>query len=69
MVIVRARDERLARATAEKAFGIKTRFSPGSGIKAPPWRRPEFVGAKVIEDPLYESEGPTEVLYPPQPPD
>lgn len=67
MVIVRARDEQAARSAAEKAFGTKTRFSPGTGTKAPPWRRPEFVTAEVIEDPRYDSEGPTEILYPPQP--
>lgn len=35
-VVVRARDEAAARAAAEKTFGVKTRFKPGGGIKAPP---------------------------------
>lgn len=64
-VIVRARNEAVARATAAKAFDTKTRFSPGTGIKAPPWRRPELVTAEVIEDPLYDPKGPAEVLFPP----
>lgn len=64
-VIVRARDEQAARATAEKAFGVKTRFSPGQGVKAPPWKRTELVSAEVVQDPHYDTEGPTEILYPP----
>ena len=65
-VIVRARDEAAARELAEKAFGVKTRFSPGKGMKAPPWKRPEFVTATVVDVPLYSPKGPSEILYPPQ---
>jgi hypothetical protein len=63
-VVVRARDEATARAKAENVFGAKTRFKPGSGIKAPPWKRPGLVAAEIIEDPRYRTEGPTEILYP-----
>jgi hypothetical protein len=66
-VIVRARDEADARDAAERAFGVKTRFALGRGIIAPPWKRSTLVSARVIEDPLYEVDGSTEVLYPPQP--
>jgi hypothetical protein len=64
-VIVRARNEETARKEAEKAFGMKTRFPPGAGITAPPWKRPALVSAEVVEEPLYEPEGPTEILFPP----
>jgi hypothetical protein len=35
VAIVRARDEEDARATAAKAFDVKTRFSPGKGPAVP----------------------------------
>ena len=63
-VVVRAAGEEAARGKAEAAFGVKTRFKPGAGIKPPPWKRPQLVSARVIRDPRYEPEGPTEVLYP-----
>jgi hypothetical protein len=63
-VIVRAPDEDAARNEAEKAFGVKTRFRPGTGVKAPPWKRSGLVKASMIEDTRYEDEGPTEVLFP-----
>jgi hypothetical protein len=65
-VIVRARDEAMARRQAQEAFGVKTRFPLKKGITAPPWKRPALVKAEVIEDPLYDPEGPPEVLFPPQ---
>jgi len=37
MAIVRAPTERLAREEAQKVFGVKTGFTPGGGVKAPPW--------------------------------
>lgn len=64
-VIVRAAGEAAARAQAEMAFGVKTRFNPGAGLKPPPWKRPQLASARVIRDRRYESEGPPEVLYPP----
>ncbi len=64
--VVRARNEAVARATAAETFDAKTRFSPGTGIKPPPWRRPDLVTAEVIEDPVYEAEGAAEVLFPPE---
>ena len=39
LVIVRAPDEDSARDEARRAFGVKTRFSPGAGVTAPPWKR------------------------------
>lgn len=62
--IVRAVDEREARNLAQEAFGVKTRFAPGSGIIAPPWERPEFVAAEIVPDSPYEPEGPPGVLQP-----
>ena len=53
-----------AREEAEKAFGVKTRFEPGGGIKAPPWKRPALVTAQIIQDGRYEEDGPTEILFP-----
>ncbi|MDH3473052.1 MAG: hypothetical protein OEM59_05120 [Rhodospirillales bacterium] len=64
MAIVRAPDEEAAREAAEKAFGVKTGFALGGGIKAPPWKRTSLVKAERIKDDLYEPEGPTEVLEP-----
>lgn len=62
--IVRAPDEKGARDAAEKAFGVKTRFQPGRGVKAPPWKRPSLVKAERINNTRYEPDGPTEVLEP-----
>ena len=64
-VVVRAAGEEAARKRAATAFGVKTRFKPGTAIKAPPWKRPQLASARVITDPRFESEGPPEVLYPP----
>lgn len=63
-VIVRAPHEEVARDEAEKALGVKTRFEPGGGIKAPPWKRPDLVTAEIIHDDRYEEDGPTEILFP-----
>lgn len=65
-VIVRARDEAMARRQAQKAFGLKTRFPPKKGVASPPWKRPALVTAEIADDPLYDPEGPSEILYPPQ---
>jgi hypothetical protein len=64
LVIVRAPDEASARDAAARAFDVKTRFKPGEGVLAPPWRRPATVKAERVEDARYEAEGPTEILYP-----
>jgi hypothetical protein len=64
VVIVRAPDEAAARAEAQRAFGVKTRFSPGAGVKAPPWQRAALASAERIRDARYEEEGATEVLEP-----
>ena len=62
--VVRAPSEASARETAESAFGVPTRFSPGKGMRQPPWKRSELVRAEIIDSPLYPAEGPTEVLEP-----
>jgi hypothetical protein len=64
VAIVRARDEATARATAAKAFDVKTRFSPGKGQSAPPWRRAALVKAEQIDDTRYDAAGPAAVLEP-----
>jgi hypothetical protein len=63
-VIVRARDEQDARDAAERAFAVKTRFKPGAGITAPPWKRRALVTAAICTDARYAAEGPREILYP-----
>ena len=63
-VIVRALDEAAARDQAETAFGVKTRFPPGAGVKAPPWKRPALVRAEIIRDARYEEDGPAGILFP-----
>ncbi len=62
--IVRARDEKAARAIAAEAFDVSTGFRPGRGLRTPPWTRPELVTLERIEDPRWEEEGLDEVLYP-----
>jgi len=64
VVIVRAPDENAARDVAEAAFGVKTRFRPGAGIVAPPWKRPELVAVERITDERFETDGPSVVLSP-----
>ncbi len=64
LAIVRARDESDARATAAKAFDVKTRFGPRGGAKFPPWKRAALVKAERIDDRRYEAEGPAGVLEP-----
>lgn len=63
-VVVRAPSETIARETAERAFGVKTRFASGKGMHVPPWRRPQLVHARIIESEIYPAEGPVEVLEP-----
>jgi hypothetical protein len=64
LAIVRATDEEAARDAAQDAFGVKTGFKPGAGIKAPPWKRANLVRAERTKDPRYDPAGPTEVLVP-----
>ena len=63
-VIVRAPDETTAREVAEAAFGVKTRFRPGTGIVAPPWKRAELVAVERITDERFEADGPSVLLSP-----
>ncbi len=63
-VIVRAPDEESARIAAAEAFDVATRFKPGRGVLAPPWKRPALVRVELIEDERYDPQGPTEVLDP-----
>jgi hypothetical protein len=62
--VVRAPDEKAARDVAAHAFDAKTRFKPGAGTLAPPWRRAQSVRAETIADSRYAIDGPTEVLEP-----
>ncbi len=64
IAVVRARDEVDARATAAKAFDVKTRFSPRKGQWLPPWKRAALVRVERIDDQRYEAEGPATVLEP-----
>jgi hypothetical protein len=63
-VVARAPSEASAREAAEEAFGVRTRFPPGKGMRVPPWTRSELVHAEIIDSRLYPAEGPTEVLEP-----
>lgn len=64
LAVVRAPSEASVREAAETAFGVPTRFSPGKGMRVPPWMRSELVRAEIIDSPLYPADGPTEVLEP-----
>jgi hypothetical protein len=63
-VVVRAPDEPSARDAAAAAFSVPVRFSPGEGVKTPPWTRPESVRAEIVVHSIYPAEGPTEILDP-----
>jgi hypothetical protein len=63
-VVVRARDEKAARALAAKMFGVATRFPPLAGVQAPPWTRRDCVTAERIKDERYPARGPAEILDP-----
>jgi hypothetical protein len=63
-VVVRAASERAARQLAEQAFGVKTRFAPGSGVKPPPWLRPSLTRAERLDRSPYSVDGPATVLHP-----
>jgi hypothetical protein len=62
--VVRAPDEMSARDLAEAAFGTRSRFAPGKGMRMPPWTRPELVRVVVAEQSTYPADGPSEVLEP-----
>ena len=63
-LIVRAPDESAAREVAAAAFDVPVHFSPGEGVKAPPWKRPQSVRVERLERSIYEVDGPDEVLDP-----
>jgi hypothetical protein len=63
-VVVRARNEREARALAARAFDVKTGFRPGEGVRFPPWTRAGLAMAERVDDPRFEPEGPPEILEP-----
>ena len=63
-VVVRARNEEEARAVAARAFDVKTGFTPGQGVRFPPWTRTALVRAEHVDDPRFEAEGPAELLEP-----
>ena len=64
LAIIRAPDETTARTVAEKAFALPLHFTPGSGVRVPPWMRPSLVKAEMIEDRRFDPAGPPEVLMP-----
>ena len=63
-VLVRAPDEARARNEAQKAFGVPTRFPPGTGFAVAVCRRHEFVQAEVTQASQHGPEGPIGVLEP-----
>lgn len=63
--IVRARSEAVARATAARAFDVKTGFRPGKGQIISPWMRPALVKTEAVDDERYDDKGPAAVLQPP----
>lgn len=63
-VLVRAPDEEAARAAAQAALGVKTRFPPGAGLAVPPWTRPALVRAERVKDAPYPLDGPVALLEP-----
>lgn len=64
LAFVRALDEAAARATAAKAFDVKTRFTPRGGARFPPWKRAALVRVECVEDGRFDAEGPAAVLEP-----
>jgi len=64
VAIVRARDEKAARAIAAQAFDVAVRFPPGKGVRTPPWTRSTLVKVEAIEDPRYDRRGSPQVLEP-----
>jgi hypothetical protein len=63
-LIVRAPDEKSARAAAQKQFGVSMRFPPGTGVVAAPWKRPNLAVAEIVEHSRHDTNGPLEVLEP-----
>lgn len=61
---MRAQSEAVARATAAKAFDVKTGFRPGTGQVISPWMRPAPVKAEAVDDKRYDDKGPAAVLQP-----
>ena len=67
ILIVRAPDELTARETAGNTFGIVPQHIPGEDPPlGPPWIYAGLVRAEEIEDDRFQSEGPIEVLDPPE---
>jgi hypothetical protein len=62
--IVRASNERMARETAERAFGVIKRYKSGEGAITPPWGRPDLVKVEMVWTSTYDPEGAATVLYP-----
>jgi hypothetical protein len=63
-LIIRAPDEESAREVAQKRFGLPTRFPPGTGVTATPWKRTNLAVAKIVEHSRHQTNGPLEVLEP-----
>lgn len=63
-VVVRAPDEQSAREEAQDAFGVPTRFPPGTGFGLAPWKRPALARAEILEQSRHDADGPVGVLEP-----
>jgi hypothetical protein len=63
-VVVRAPDEERAREEAQKAFGVQTRFPPGTAFSLAPWTRSALVRAEILEQSRHDPDGPIAVLEP-----
>ena len=63
-VVVRASDEASAREAAASALDVSVRFTPGTGVRVPPWTRPQCVRAETVDNSIYAPEGLTEILDP-----
>ncbi len=65
VVIVRARDNRIARLLASRAFGIATEHRPGEAVKIVPWDYSGLVSCEQVQaTDDYAEEGDQEVVYP-----
>lgn len=63
-LVVRAKDERGARTVAFGAFGIAVECKPGAELAVNPWRLPELVECREVQDSVHDADGPAMVLEP-----
>lgn len=62
--IIRAPNERAARAAAALAFGIATQRAPSGEIPSNPWRQDDLVRSEEVDDPRWPADGPVSILEP-----